>query len=218
MGFRTADNIFKSALYIWSSAMPKKKRETNTSFKRYLAFIPAAILIGLIIYLIAVPPAPNISTTGNVATYPLTVGGQAPTFSLNLIDKDGLKKEKFNFNPATGKIVFMEFIHEWCVHCKNMAPIIHRLHASYKDKGVVFITVAGGYNTDAQKTANYLKLYEVSWTAVYDPQLEVFRKYGVRGTPTFFIIGPSGTILVKLEGEQPYERLTQELDRYLAAK
>ncbi len=184
----------------------------------YLAFIPAAILIFFIVYLVAVPPASNISTTGNINTSSATVGGQAPSFSLNLIDQNGLKNEKFDFNPATGKIVFMDFIHEWCVYCNNMAPIIDRLHASYKDRGVIFITVAGGYNTDDQKTANYLRLHGVSWITVYDPQLEVFRKYGVRGTPTYFIISPSGAVLVKLEGEQPYERLAQELEKYLAAK
>ncbi|MEM4353395.1 MAG: TlpA disulfide reductase family protein, partial [Candidatus Caldarchaeum sp.] len=72
-----------------------------------------------------------------------------------------------------------------------------------------------GQNTDAQKTANYIRKHRVSWTAVVDPQLEVFRKYGVRGTPTYFIIDPNGLILVKLEGEQTYGTLAQELDKYL---
>ncbi|MEM4288421.1 MAG: TlpA disulfide reductase family protein [Candidatus Caldarchaeum sp.] len=197
--------------------MPKKKG-TKTSVKTYLAFVPAAILLAFIVYLVVTPPASNITTVTNTGHTTANIGGRAPAFSLNLIDGEGLKGQKLDFNPASGKTVFMDFIHEWCVHCNNMAPIIERLYANYRDKNVVFITVAGGYNTDAQKTSSYLKNHRVSWTAVFDPQLDVFSKYGVRGTPTYFIIGPDGTILLKLEGEQPYERLAQELDKYIAAK
>ncbi|MCS6768889.1 MAG: TlpA family protein disulfide reductase [Candidatus Caldarchaeum sp.] len=198
--------------------MPKKRKGSRTSFRTYLAFIPAAILVGFIVYLVAVPPASNISTIGTTGRTTLVSGAQAPAFKLNLIDGNGVKEEVFEFNPASGKYVFMDFIHEWCVHCRNMAQTIDRLHASYKDKGVVFITVAGGYNTDAQKTANYLKQHDVSWTVVFDKQLDVFSRYGVRGTPTYVIISPAGSILAKFEGEQSYDALARELDRHLVVR
>ncbi|MEM4280840.1 MAG: TlpA disulfide reductase family protein [Candidatus Caldarchaeum sp.] len=194
--------------------MPKKKGR-GASVKTYLAFIPAVVLVAFIVYLVATPPSPSLTITTTTAQTSVNIGGQASSFSLNVIDGQGLKDQKFDFNPASGKLVFMDFIHEWCVHCNNMAPIIERLYTNYKEKDVVFITVAGGQNTDAQKTANYIRNHRVSWTAVFDPQLEVFRKYGVRGTPTYFIIDPNGLILVKLEGEQTYGTLAQELDKYL---
>ncbi|MDJ0270999.1 MAG: TlpA family protein disulfide reductase [Aigarchaeota archaeon] len=101
------------------------------------------------------------------------------------------------------------------MHCRNMAPIVERLHQTYAEKGVVFITVAGGYNTDAQKTAQFIKNYRVTWPVGFDPQLEIFRQYGVRGTPTYVIVNRNGIITAKLEGEQPYEALARELDRLL---
>ncbi|MEM3021848.1 MAG: hypothetical protein QXH52_06350, partial [Candidatus Caldarchaeum sp.] len=71
---------------------------------------------------------------------------------------------------------------------------------------------------DAQKTSNYLRQFGVSWTTVFDQQLSVFNKYGVRGTPTYFIISPGGSIIAKFEGEQAYETLSRELDKYVVVR
>lgn len=190
--------------------MPKKKK---TSYVSYLAFIPAALLVAFIVYLVVTPPSPNLTTiTTTTQGQTLTQGGIAPSFTLNKIDGNGLSNEKYEFNPLSGRVFFMDFIHEWCVHCRNMAPVIEKLHSNYGGR-VEFITVAGGYNTDPQKTAQFINRYGISWTTLYDPQLEVFSKYGVRGTPTYFVVGPDGQILAKLEGEQPYERLAQTLEQ-----
>jgi thiol-disulfide isomerase/thioredoxin len=192
--------------------MPKKKK---TSYGTYLAIIPAALLVAFIIFLVVTPPSPNLTTiTTNTGGQTLSQGGTAPPFTLNKIDGNGLKNEKYEFNPVSGRVVFMEFIFEWCPHCRNMAPVIEKLHRNYGEK-VTFITVAGGYNTDPQKTAQFISRYGLSWTTLYDPQLEVFNKYGVRGTPTYFIIGPNGQVLAKIIAEQPYEVLAQELDQAL---
>jgi thiol-disulfide isomerase/thioredoxin len=164
------------------------------------------------------PPPGPISTTTTSTEKPslqtTTQGQPAPAFTLRIIDGDGLRDEVFTFNPSSGRVVFIEFVFEWCPHCRNMAPIIERIYSGYGDR-VVFISVAGGYNTDPQKTAGFIRQYGISWTVLYDPQLEVFRKYGVRYTPSYFIISPDGVVLAGLAGEQPYETLTMELDRAL---
>jgi len=197
--------------------MPKKKK-SGRSYRTALAFIPAAVLVGFIAYLFLTPTAPNISTIGGSQATTVVSGGLAPSFTLKLINANGLTSQDFTYNPNSGQIVFMEFIHEWCIHCRNMAPIIGRLHQQYADRGVVFITVAGGYNTDAERTAAFLRQFGIDWTAVFDPNLEVFSKYGVRGTPTYFIISPAGYVLTKFEGETTYDRLAQELDKYIVPR
>jgi len=117
--------------------MPKKKK---TSYGTYLAIIPAALLVAFIIFLVVTPPSPNLTTiTTNTGGQTLSQGGTAPPFTLNKIDGNGLKNEKYEFNPVSGRVVFMDFIHEWCVHCRNMAPVIENLHRNYGEK-VTFIT------------------------------------------------------------------------------
>ncbi|MEM0337148.1 MAG: redoxin family protein [Candidatus Caldarchaeum sp.] len=196
--------------------MPSKKVKKKRNLSTYLAVLPAALLVVFIVYLVATPPSQSISTIATTGqTNTVKTGDIAAPFSLDLIDETGLKNEKVTFRPDSGQIYFIDFIHEWCVHCRNMAPIVERLHQTYAEKGVVFITVAGGYNTDAQKTAQFIKNYRVTWPVGFDPQLEIFRQYGVRGTPTYVIVNRNGIITAKLEGEQPYEALARELDRLL---
>ncbi|BAJ49978.1 thiol-disulfide oxidoreductase [Candidatus Caldarchaeum subterraneum] len=196
--------------------MPSKKVKKKRNLSTYLAVLPAALLVVFIAYLIVTPPSQSISTISTTGqTNTVKTGDIATPFSLDLIDETGLKNEKVSFRPDSGQIYFIDFIHEWCVHCRNMAPIVERLHQTYAEKGVVFITVAGGYNTDAQKTAQFIKNYRVTWPVGFDPQLEIFRQYGVRGTPTYVIVNKNGIIAAKLEGEQPYEALARELDRLL---
>ncbi|MDJ0273482.1 MAG: redoxin domain-containing protein [Aigarchaeota archaeon] len=196
--------------------MPSKKVKKKRNLSTYLAVLPAALLVVFIVYLVATPPSQSISTIATTGqTNTVKTGDIASPFSLDLIDETGLKNEKVTFRPDSGQIYFIDFIHEWCIHCRNMAPIVERLHQTYAEKGVVFITVAGGYNTDAQKTAQFIKNYRVTWPVGFDPQLEIFRQYGVRGTPTYVIVNRNGIITAKLEGEQPYEALARELDRLL---
>jgi thiol-disulfide isomerase/thioredoxin len=138
----------------------------------------------------------------------------APSFTLRKIGGDGLTNNTFIFNPVSGRVTFIEFIFEWCPHCRNMAPTVERLHERYGDK-VEFITVAGGYRTTPEKTAEFIRKQSISWTAVYDEQMEVFRLYRVSGTPTYFIISPDGTVFTWAAGEQTYEYLSLILDKAL---
>lgn len=196
--------------------MPPKKQKAKRSWNVYLSVVPAVILVAFIVYLVAIPPATNIATTpNNTMQQTVGVGEMAKPFTLNLIDSTGLKEEKISFNPPTGKIVFIDFVHEWCVHCRNMAPVIEDLHKTYAQKGVTFITIAGGYNTNAEKTAEFIRTYGINWRVGFDPDLNTFRSYGVRGTPTYVIIDRDGRIAAKLSGEQTYQKLAEEIEKLL---
>jgi protein-disulfide isomerase len=45
--------------------------------------------------------------------------------------------------------------------------------------------------------------------------MQVFKEYGVTGTPTYFVISPDGTIFTRAVGEQTYEYLSLILDKAL---
>ncbi|MCS6784558.1 MAG: TlpA disulfide reductase family protein [Candidatus Caldarchaeum sp.] len=193
--------------------MPKKKQKTTRSLNLYLALIPAAMLVAFIIYLVVTPPAANLGTTQNTSIQPpARTGESAKPFTLNLIDGNGLKNEKLSFNPTAGEVVLLDFVHEWCRFCREMAPIMEKLHDEYSGKGVIFVTVAGGYNTNPAKTAEFIRNYGLSWPVVYDSNLDVFKAYGVQGTPTYFLITKDGKIATKLEGAQTYQTLAQQLE------
>ena len=192
-----------------------RKGERGTEFRRYVvAFIPAIILVAALVYVISLPPRVTI-TSNNTDSATLEQNTKAPDFTLEIITADGLTGKFFTFSNLIGKPVFMDFAFEWCPHCNNMAPTIKMLYENYHVKGVEFLTVAGSTNTDDTKTAEFVKKHEIEWTVVFDKNMEVFTLYGVRGTPTYFVIDPSGVVVGKLIGEQPYERLASLLDAVL---
>ena len=185
--------------------MPRKGRNGGRNvFRALIPIIPAALLVAFIVYLITIPPNPPPTTVPTTASQ----GDLAPDFTLRIIDGEGLKDQSFSLSEVKGRPIFIDFIHEWCPHCNNMASTIDRLHSQYGDR-VFFITVAGSSNTTPEKTAEYIRRHHISWTTVYDDGLNVFRQFGVRGTPTYIVIGPNGIIVGKLEGEQPYTVLEQ---------
>jgi Peroxiredoxin len=96
-----------------------------------------------------------------------------------------------------------------------MAPTIKRLHEEYSGKGVVFVTVAGSSGSSPSATAKFLRDHGVSWTAVYDERMSVFRLYGVTGTPTYFVIDRNGRIVKELIGARPYEELKASIEEAL---
>jgi len=192
-----------------------KRRKKESNLKTYLiAFIPAIILVIALVYIISIPPQVTVmqKTTNTVK---LETGQDAPDFTLEIIDENGLTGETFSFKSLVGKPIFMDFAFEWCPHCNNMAPTIKKLYENYHSKGIEFVTVLGGSGTDTAKTADFIKRHEIIWTAVFDADMKVFTLYGVRGTPTYFIIDDQGKVVKKLIGEQPYDRLAALLDAVL---
>jgi thiol-disulfide isomerase/thioredoxin len=153
-------------------------------------------------------------TTATIqATVPPTKA-MAPSFTLRKIDGNGLTSSNFTFNPASGRVTFVEFVFEWCSHCRNMAPIVEKLYGRYGSR-IDFITVAGGYGTNPEKTSEFIRKYGISWTVVYDQQMQVFTEYRVTGTPTYFVISPDGTIFTWAVGEQTFEHLSLVLSKAL---
>lgn len=193
--------------------MPKRKQQPKGGPRWHIivAFIPAMMLVGLLIYLLSIPPAPLPPETRTTTE----ARGEAPDFTLEVITPDGLSNKEFTFSSTRGSVVFMDFVFSWCPHCNNMGPTIRRLYEEYSGRGVVFVTVAGSSGSNPSATASFLRRHEVTWTAVYDEQMSVFRLFGVSGTPTYFVIDREGRIVRKLIGEQPYEVLRSAIEEAL---
>ncbi len=199
----------------WGSTweMAKKKGRTKSEPRWYIAvaFVPAMLLVGILVYLLSIPPAP-VSPTTQTSTGERI---EAPDFKLKVITPEGLTDREFTFSSTRGSVVFLDFAFSWCPHCNNMAPIIKRLYQEYSQKGVVFVTVMGSSGSSPSASASFLSRHGVSWTALYDERMSVFSLYGVTGTPTYFVIDSDGRIVTKLIGEQPYDTLKSAIEQAL---
>jgi len=147
-------------------------------------------------------------------TPPPVQSGTAPDFTLPVVNSSGLTGQKISLSSFRGKVVFLEFMVPSCIHCQNMAPALEQLYQQFGKQNVVFLTVSGPWNSaSANDAANFIRTYHTSWIYVYDSSNTVFSTYGVRATPTFFIITKNGQIATAYEGETSIQTLTADLTR-----
>ncbi len=156
--------------------------------KRLFAIIAAASLAVMAVAPIALasdmPP-----TTGVVR-----VGDYAPAFKLTT--EDG--KEVCVGKECRGNIKVLMFWSFFCFPCQAEMPDIDEFHHEMIDKGVEVI----GIGLDGHEYDNliipFVAKHNLTFPMVYDTPTEDFfetaEKYGVVGTPTFFIVDGKGKV------------------------
>ncbi|MCA9417230.1 MAG: redoxin domain-containing protein [Candidatus Omnitrophica bacterium] len=119
------------------------------------------------------------------------VGDRAPDFTLS-----GLEGNSISLSDFSGKVVLLYFWATWCPPCRNEAPFIADTHEALKDKGFRIIGVS--LDTSRSDLADYLMANpKINWPQAFDGQgweTPVARVYGVRATPSSFLIDKQGTI------------------------
>ncbi|MBI3329233.1 MAG: TlpA family protein disulfide reductase [Nitrospinae bacterium] len=81
---------------------------------------------------------------------------------------------------------------------------MQRVHEALKDDGVVvlLISIDGGGKKAVQA---YLTDHRVTAPIVLDERMEVARTFGVRGTPTTYIVDRSGVMVARGVGPVDFE-------------
>lgn len=97
-----------------------------------------------------------------------------------------------------GKVVFVDFWGTWCSACVHALPALKTLHAKYKDRDVVFLSIhtAGGDLDEIREFQRSYKLDIPSGLDVGDDAADgaTTNAYGVCGYPTILIIGRDGRV------------------------
>lgn len=165
------------------------------------------------------PPQPTVTSSNTASSSNLdftlpVVGPNSPYLT-----------GQITLSSFRGKVVFLEFMEPWCIHCQHMAPILEDMYTKYQNNAnVVFISVAGPWNgpdgnpASAKDAAGFISTYGSGWTYVYDSSGTVMNtEFGVNSTPTFFIIGKSGAVVTTFSGEQPEDTLTTAINSAINA-
>ena len=123
---------------------------------------------------------------------PPHVGSPAKEFTV--ADSD----HSVSLNQYRGQVVLVNFWATWCPPCVEELPSLMMLQERLKGRGVVVVGVSIDVDGDAYH--RFLKLHNINFVTVRDPEQKVASMYGTSGWPETYIIDRQGVLRRKFVG------------------
>jgi len=113
-----------------------------------------------------------------------------------------------------GKVVLLDFWASWCGPCKKSFPELEKIHAKYKERGLVVL----GVNEDEApaEMKKFLEKVAVSFPIVRDLKHKLITLAAVRAMPTSFLVDRSGRI-VSVHAKFEVDKTVPELEKAIEA-
>jgi thiol-disulfide isomerase/thioredoxin len=109
-----------------------------------------------------------------------------PAFKLENLDGSVVRS-----SDLQGKILVIDFFATWCGPCRRELPKVHQLYQSYKnDEDIHFLIVST--DKDKSKVRPFIEANQYTFPVYYGNG--VSEKFGIKGVPTLFVVGPNGKI------------------------
>jgi cytochrome c biogenesis protein CcmG, thiol:disulfide interchange protein DsbE len=125
-------------------------------------------------------------------TRPPHVGSAAKEFSVQDSDR------KVSLDQFRGQVVVLNFWATWCPPCVEELPSLMNLQDRMRESGVTVLGVSIDVDSDAYH--RFLKLHNINFLTVRDPEQKVAGMYGTTGWPETYIIDRQGVLRRKFVG------------------
>ena len=130
-----------------------------------------------------------------------------PAFKLENLDGSVVRS-----SDLEGKILVIDFFATWCGPCRRELPKVHQLYKSYKDdENVKFLIIST--DKDRSKVRPFIESNQYTFPVYYGG--DVSEKFGIKGVPTMYVIGPDGKIRYEKIGYAEGEDLEFTLMMYV---
>lgn len=106
--------------------------------------------------------------------------------------------ETISLDDLKGKGVVVNFWASWCDPCRDEAELLEQTWRREKDNGIVFLGL--DYLDQEPAALAYLAEFDVTYPNGPDLRSEIARRYGIKGVPETFFIGPDGRIVETVIG------------------
>jgi cytochrome c biogenesis protein CcmG/thiol:disulfide interchange protein DsbE len=123
---------------------------------------------------------------------PPHVGTAARDFTLQDSDR------KVTLDQFRGQVVVLNFWATWCTPCQQELPSLIAMQDRTREKGVVVLGVSIDVDPDAYH--RFLKVRNVNFLTVRDPEQKVATIYGTSGWPETYVIDREGVMRRKFIG------------------
>lgn len=140
-------------------------------------------------------------------SFPQVGGGEDASEAPGFTARDVLTGEEHSLSDHRGEWVFIDFSTSWCSVCQRMAPILERYYQESKPEDMVFLTVSNegsSGRSDVESFEEFARENDAGWPHLIDRDSSTYVDYGVKGLPTFVLVGPEGKIRARSSGYMNY--------------
>jgi thiol-disulfide isomerase/thioredoxin len=145
--------------------------------------------------------------------------GLKPESIAPLFNKESLFNGPIALEDYQGKYVLLDFWGTWCRPCLEQTPFLIEAHKKFGDQ-IQFIGIAVD---DKERVIKYLKEKNINWPQIFisidkKNNSELVKEYNVYGYPAYFLISPSGKVIIGPEHENRLrgEALSETLQMVLS--
>jgi len=135
-------------------------------------------------------------------TPPADAREQAPQTAGNRVDLTGkeaplfrgvsLDGKTYNLAELKGKPVLLDFWATWCGPCIRSMPTLEKIHADYRDQGLVVLGIDVGEKRETVE--KFLQTKPIPYPVIMGDEAGIPAAYGITVYPTFVMIGPDGKV------------------------
>jgi thiol-disulfide isomerase/thioredoxin len=125
-----------------------------------------------------------------------------------------LNTEPLTLTGLRGKVVLVDFWTYGCINCRNTLPAMRSWWDSYRDKGLVIVgvhTPEFAHEHELENVRAAIESEQIGWPVVQDNNYQIWRAYGNRYWPHFYLIDHRGLIIYDHIGEGAYDRTEQKI-------
>jgi thiol-disulfide isomerase/thioredoxin len=119
-----------------------------------------------------------------------------------------------------GKVVLIDFWTYGCYNCQNTLPHVKQWWDKYKEQGLVIVGVHTPEFASEHVLENVQRAVEregIGWPVVQDNDYAIWRAYGNRYWPRFYLVDDRGQIIYDHIGEGAYDETERQIQAALVA-
>ena len=148
-------------------------------------------------------------------TSPLA-GTPAPRVALPVVAGPGSDEgDRIDTDRLRGGVVILDFWASWCPPCRQSIPILNRIQARNRERGVTVVGINLERQMDRPTLLAAHRAFGAGFPSLQDRTGDVQDAYGVAELPTLVLIDPDGTIQYAASGVPDEEDLQARIDSIL---
>jgi thiol-disulfide isomerase/thioredoxin len=189
-------------LYLWRSPAartwhPRFRNKARLAFQN---------LLGLAIAALAVAYGPMTPLFGTARILDNTVGSPVPDLEFRSV-QDGAARR---LSELRGSVVVVNLWATWCPPCLRELPVLNRLQGSYRERGVVVLTLTDQGADEVRDVLSRLAPQPMNGT------VESFGWLAIRDfRPFTLVLDRQGVLRDYLFGDQTYDAFAARIQPYL---